>query len=59
IFGGQFGIGGLIVAVPTASILRVLFREFYWKRVERRETALAAEDGPAGSGSVETLDEPR
>jgi len=30
IFGSQFGIGGIIVAVPMASILRVLVREFYW-----------------------------
>ncbi len=30
IFGSQFGIGGMIIAVPMASILRVLIREFYW-----------------------------
>ncbi len=57
IFGGQFGIGGLIVAVPMASILRVLVREFYWKRIERREAALAAEGGPAGSVSAEAQNE--
>lgn len=37
IFGSQFGIGGMIVAVPTASILRVLIREFYWLRVLSEE----------------------
>lgn len=47
IFGGQFGIGGLIVAVPLASILRVLVREFYWMPIERREAALAEAGGEA------------
>lgn len=36
IFGGQFGIGGMIVAVPAASILRVLIREFYWLRISEK-----------------------
>lgn len=39
LFGAQFGIGGMIVAVPAASIIRVLIREFYWKPIERREAA--------------------
>lgn len=30
IFGSQFGIGGMIVAVPAASVVQVLVREFYW-----------------------------
>jgi predicted PurR-regulated permease PerM len=30
VVGGQFGIMGMIVAVPTACILRVLIKEFYW-----------------------------
>jgi predicted PurR-regulated permease PerM len=46
IFGGQFGIGGMIVAVPLACVLRVLVREFYWLPVERREAALAAGGNP-------------
>jgi len=37
IFGAQFGIGGMIVAVPLASVIRVLIREFYWIRIEQRE----------------------
>jgi len=37
IFGAQFGIGGMIVAVPLASVIRVLVREFYWIRIEQRE----------------------
>ncbi len=37
IFGAQFGIGGMIIAVPMASIMRVLVREFYWLPVMRRE----------------------
>jgi len=40
IFGSQFGIGGMIIAVPAASILRVLIREFYWLPLERREAEL-------------------
>ncbi len=35
--GAQFGIGGMIIAVPIASILRVVVLEFYWKPVLRRE----------------------
>ncbi len=37
IFGAQFGIGGMMIAVPAASILRVLIHEFYWLPLERRE----------------------
>lgn len=37
IFGAQFGIGGMIVAVPLASVMRVLAHEFYWLPVMRRE----------------------
>lgn len=44
LFGGQFGIGGMIVAVPGASVIRVLFREFYWLPIERREAELAKRD---------------
>ena len=40
VFGAQFGIGGMIVAVPLASVIRVLLREFYWLPLERREAAL-------------------
>ncbi|RLC19503.1 MAG: hypothetical protein DRI57_07045 [Deltaproteobacteria bacterium] len=38
IFGAQFGIGGMIIAVPLASILRVLVLEFYWLPMEQRES---------------------
>ncbi|MFW5810845.1 MAG: AI-2E family transporter, partial [Thermodesulfobacteriota bacterium] len=41
IAGAQFGIGGMIVAVPIASITQVLVREFYWQPVQQREAALA------------------
>ncbi|QTA89968.1 AI-2E family transporter [Desulfonema magnum] len=40
IFGAQFGIGGMIIAVPLASIIRVLVLEFYWLPIERREADL-------------------
>jgi predicted PurR-regulated permease PerM len=40
IIGSQFGIGGLIIALPLASVIRVLVREFYWIPIERRELNL-------------------
>ncbi|MCG6905217.1 MAG: AI-2E family transporter [Desulfobacteraceae bacterium] len=43
ILGAQFGIGGMIAAVPLASVVRVLILEFYWLPVERREAMLATE----------------
>ncbi len=52
ILGAQFGIGGMIAAVPLASVVRVLILEFYWLPVERREAMLAAE--AAGSREVPT-----
>lgn len=53
IFGAQFGIGGMIVAVPLTSVIRVLILEFYWLPLEHRESMLAAaaageRAGPAG-----------
>jgi predicted PurR-regulated permease PerM len=52
ILGAQFGIGGMIAAVPLASVVRVLILEFYWLPVERREAMLAAE--AAGNREVPT-----
>lgn len=45
LFGSQFGIGGMIVAVPAASIIRVLIREFYWLPIEQREAELIEKPG--------------
>jgi len=45
IIGSQFGIGGLIIAVPLASVIRVLVREFYWIPIERRELDLNRDIG--------------
>ncbi len=39
--GAQVGIGGMIVAVPVASMIRVFLHEFYWLPIERREAELA------------------
>ena len=36
----QFGIDAMVVAVPAASMVRVLIREFYWQPIERREQEL-------------------
>jgi predicted PurR-regulated permease PerM len=52
ILGAQFGIGGMIAAVPLASVVRVLILEFYWLPVERREAMLTAE--AAGNREVPT-----
>ncbi len=48
IAGAQFGIGGMIVAVPLASILRVLVLEFYWKPLLHRH--IPAEEDAASAG---------
>jgi predicted PurR-regulated permease PerM len=39
LIGSQFGLGGLIIAVPSAVILRVLVKELWWDPLERREFA--------------------
>ena len=31
--GAQFGLGGMILAVPVAAIVRVLIKEFWWDRL--------------------------
>jgi predicted PurR-regulated permease PerM len=31
VVGFQFGLGGMIIAVPAAGVARVLGREFYWR----------------------------
>jgi predicted PurR-regulated permease PerM len=41
--GAQFGLGGLILAVPTAVVLRVLVKEFWWSPLAARR----AKDGNA------------
>ncbi len=48
IFGAQFGIGGMIIAVPLASVIRVLVLEFYWLPIERREAELNENANPPG-----------
>jgi predicted PurR-regulated permease PerM len=34
IVGAQFGLVGMMIAVPAAAVIRVLFREFYWKKLD-------------------------
>ncbi len=51
VVGAQFGIMGMIVAVPAACIIRVLWKEFYWDaRVRAIEQAApkspSAKDAP-------------
>jgi predicted PurR-regulated permease PerM len=46
LLGAQFGVGGMIIAVPSACIARVLFKELWWdEHLERkkREKAEAAD----------------
>ena len=45
--GAQFGIGGMILAVPFASIIRVLVREFYWLPIQQRDLVLADSNSAA------------
>jgi predicted PurR-regulated permease PerM len=37
LLGARFGIAGMIVAVPAASIIRVLIREFIWLPIQNRD----------------------
>jgi len=39
VVGSQFGIGGMVIAVPLAAVIRVLVREFYWLPVVEKEEA--------------------
>jgi predicted PurR-regulated permease PerM len=54
--GAQFGMWGLIVAIPVTAGLRVIIAELVWKpRFERHQVALA--DGKQGDGQGEEGDE--
>ena len=58
--GAQFGLGGLILAVPLAVMARVALKELWWDPLERQEfenkrlAAMAAAQGgnPAGAAHV-------
>ncbi|MCX7625068.1 MAG: AI-2E family transporter [Candidatus Sumerlaeaceae bacterium] len=39
VVGAQLGLGGLILAVPVAIVLRVLVRELWWKPLAQRRAA--------------------
>lgn len=41
--GAQFGIAGIMIAVPCAAIIRVFIREFYLERVEATEQGAGSE----------------
>ncbi len=56
IAGAQFGIGGMIVAVPLASVIRVLVLEFFWLPIEAREEQLLAIAENATAGKSATLE---
>jgi predicted PurR-regulated permease PerM len=47
--GSNFGLLGMIVAVPAACIIRVLLKEFYW---DRREEAWQARTGMKRLGEI-------
>ena len=45
VVGAQFGIMGMIIAVPAAAMLRVLFEEFFWnKRVSQWQLTTGKKD---------------
>jgi predicted PurR-regulated permease PerM len=61
--GAQFGILGMILAVPAACILRVLAKEFYWDRREARWSERTGkrrldDDGPAPPKSPKEAETP-
>ena len=43
ITGGQFGIGGMIIAVPIASMVQVLIKEYYWLPLLEKEKEMKSE----------------
>lgn len=45
VLGAQFGVSGMILAVPAACVAKVVFLEFYWKN---RTDFLESGDGAAG-----------
>ena len=47
--GANFGLVGMIVAVPAACIIRVLLKEFYW---DRREIAWRERTGRTDLGDI-------
>ena len=51
VVGAQFGIMGMVVAVPTACIVRVLFQEFVWSAVEKRDGRYKGETGSVDCSS--------
>ena len=42
--GGQFGIGGLIVAVPAAGVVKVLLLEYVWEPYQRNGDRTQSEE---------------
>ncbi len=58
LIGAQFGLGGLIIAVPLAIMLRVVLKELWWDPLERieyeskRQAAAAAGDPMADSSAA-------
>ncbi|MDX2176364.1 MAG: AI-2E family transporter [Candidatus Sumerlaeia bacterium] len=53
--GASFGLMGMIVAVPLAAILRVLWKEFYW---DERVAAWKARTGRRSLDSLEAVEKP-
>ncbi len=53
VVGAQFGVGGMIIAVPLACIVKVFFVEYYWKHTE---DFLDAESHPAEAGAADSTD---
>ena len=52
VIGGQFGMMGMIVAVPAACMVRVLWKEFYWdRRVAALKQSLRSEWKKKGSAN--------
>jgi predicted PurR-regulated permease PerM len=56
IIGAQFGLGGLILCVPVAIVIRVLVEELWWKPLlERRaKENIASHETPTGACDTST-----
>ncbi|AXA35308.1 Putative permease often clustered with de novo purine synthesis [Candidatus Sumerlaea chitinivorans] len=49
VIGSQFGLGGLILAVPCAIVARVLMRELWWRPLAERRRRQALETASTSS----------
>jgi predicted PurR-regulated permease PerM len=54
LLGSQFGIAGMLLAVPVAVIIRVLLKELFWKHYMRDQAQKMDDDTKGADGSVDS-----